>query len=774
MEKKLQTLISYLHHLDHIDMDKMDDMQLADILWLSMQITEAQEAKENKSIKEFWEWLQKWWSLLSSIDFSKKNETSSESDNESKNKIDTFFEEETLPLIPKTLKTKHNFSIKIPQKKDFFATDDILKALKAFDVNIESNEESMELDEEATVEYLAQTNILSPKFYAQTEKYYDLYLMLDTSASMTIWQESMENFIKKLQIFSIFRNIKLLYLDSSKEEAIIYNNKSKSSKASKLLNPEGRCVLFICSDCISPAWSRGDMLEKIYEYQTKIPTSIINMLPRRMWKGTVLRQTNITRLKRENRVLNSDIDSLLLSFDKDYFKQDILRIPVVNFSKNDFEAMSQIMTGQPNSSCTGILASKREFLNTQKNEKTEELTAKNRVQEFFNHSASTAHKLALYLSTCTHLNFPIMKMIQHNMLPKSTQLDLAEFFVGGLLNKEKKDDNKHFYIFHTGVRELLQENLSPYKSAEILERNSNFIAKNIGSSLDFSAILMHDTLDDEWTDEDKIFAEMSLSVLERLGGNYSKEVAKIRKKRFDTPSKNEKLQIITPTTKSFLMGSNEGRDNEKPIHKVTINYDFEIAQYPVTFEEYDLYCEAQKIDKPSDEGWGRGKRPIINVSWNDAQAYIKWLNEQTGESYRLPTEAEWEYSARAGTTTKWSFGDDEKSLSQYAWYDKNSYDLGKEHKDYGTHIVGEKESNPWGLHDMHGNVDEWCEDDYTDNYNEIPRDGSPNKKGKEGRKVLRGGSWNFSDYDTRSAIRSRSVPAYCFNNVGFRLLRTLP
>ncbi len=222
---------------------------------------------------------------------------------------------------------------------------------------------------------------------------------------------------------------------------------------------------------------------------------------------------------------------------------------------------------------------------------------------------------------------------------------------------------------------------------------------------------------------------------------------------------------------SFKMGSDDGDDDEKPIHEVVINYDFEIAKYPVTFEEYDLFCEDTGKKKPDDRGWGRGKRPVINVSWHDAKAYCEWLNKKLGLDeetgyYRLPTEAEWEYSCRAGTTKKWSFGDDEEELTKYAWYDKNSNSK--------THPVGEKLPNPWGLYDMHGNVWEWCEDDNVDNYHDTPRDGTAHVDEKADYKVLRGGSWFIGAYHTRSSDRDRNLSGDRYFYSGFRLLRTLP
>lgn len=189
---------------------------------------------------------------------------------------------------------------------------------------------------------------------------------------------------------------------------------------------------------------------------------------------------------------------------------------------------------------------------------------------------------------------------------------------------------------------------------------------------------------------------------------------------------------------TFMMGE-KGEQKE-----VTIKDDFELGKYPVTIAEYMHFAKDIKKE-------GEDNHPVTSVSWEDATAYCKWLSEKTGDSYRLPTEEEWEYSCRAGTTTKWSFGDNEKELEKYAWYDENS--------DSTTHLVGEKLPNKWDLYDMHGNVWEWCEDWYD--------------KDKD-RKVLRGGSWDGDAVRTRSAGRDRDNPGFRYGNLGFRLLRTLP
>jgi formylglycine-generating enzyme required for sulfatase activity len=201
---------------------------------------------------------------------------------------------------------------------------------------------------------------------------------------------------------------------------------------------------------------------------------------------------------------------------------------------------------------------------------------------------------------------------------------------------------------------------------------------------------------------------------------------------------------------------------------VAIPHAFALGVTPVTFADFDRFVQATGSKKPNDVGWGRGTRPVINVSWEDAVAYAAWLTEQTGKPYRLPSEAEWEYACRAGTETPWSLGDQESELGVYAWYAGTAGDK--------THAVAEKQPNPWGLHDMHGNVWEWGEDCWHNNYEGAPTDGSAwleGYGGRCGRRVLRGGSWSEEPESLRSAIRHRFYAVNRSNFIGFRLAQDL-
>jgi formylglycine-generating enzyme required for sulfatase activity len=220
---------------------------------------------------------------------------------------------------------------------------------------------------------------------------------------------------------------------------------------------------------------------------------------------------------------------------------------------------------------------------------------------------------------------------------------------------------------------------------------------------------------------------------------------------------NPHIELVRIPPGTFMMGSTDGGENEKPVHQVTITYSFYTGKYEVTRAEW----QAVMGNNPSYfNDSGGANYPVENVSWNDAQEFIRKLNQMNdGYRYRLPTEAEWEYSCRAGTT-----GDYAGDVNEMGWY----YD---EKWGAGTHAVGQKQPNPWGLADMHGNVLEWCEDWYHETYYSAPTDGSAWLSGGEQKfRVLRGGSWGLLATWARSASRSFNAPAFRYAYNGFRVV----
>ena len=222
------------------------------------------------------------------------------------------------------------------------------------------------------------------------------------------------------------------------------------------------------------------------------------------------------------------------------------------------------------------------------------------------------------------------------------------------------------------------------------------------------------------------------------------------------------MEFVLIPAGRFEMGG-DLYDNEKPIHQVVLSQPFYLQTTPVTQGQWQRVME-NNPSKFKDSG---DSCPVETVSWQIVQQYIGKINEKEGgDSYRLPSEAEWEYACRAGTTTEFSFGDDEQKLGEYAWFDENA--------DSKTHPVGNKKPNGWGLFDMHGNVWEWVEDDWHNSYEKAPDDGHAWIDEPRGTyRVLRGGGWDFDAHGCRSAARVNGTPGYRNTNIGFRLARSV-
>lgn len=229
-------------------------------------------------------------------------------------------------------------------------------------------------------------------------------------------------------------------------------------------------------------------------------------------------------------------------------------------------------------------------------------------------------------------------------------------------------------------------------------------------------------------------------------------------------------QMVVLPKGRFRMGDlhGQGDDNEYPIHEVTIDHHFALGRHEVTFEEYDQFAIDTGRALPDDEGWGRGRQPVINVSWEDARAYAAWLAQQTGEPYRLPSEAEWEYAARAGSETLYWWGN--SPGTGMAVCDG----CGTEWDGRQPAPAGSLPANPWGLHELNGNVDEWVQDCYSPSYEDAPTDGSARNLPGCRQRVMRGGSWFEIPRLVRAASRYRFPPDSRRNSWGFRVALDLP
>lgn len=247
-------------------------------------------------------------------------------------------------------------------------------------------------------------------------------------------------------------------------------------------------------------------------------------------------------------------------------------------------------------------------------------------------------------------------------------------------------------------------------------------------------------------------------------------------------------EMVVIPAGSFIMGSPESEKGrsiiyEGPQHRVIIPRAFALGKYEVTFAEWDACARGGGCNyRPSDRGWGRGNRPVINVSWDEAKTYLRWLSGKTGKEYRLPSEAEWEYAARAGTKTARFWGENYSSACGYG----NVHDL-TSRAEIGftephhncrdgyaqTAPVGSFRANDFGLYDVLGNVWEWVEDCWHKTYSGAPSNGDAWTTGECPRRIMRGGSWSNAPWHVRAAHR-RGAFIGPLDRIGFRIARTLP
>jgi len=329
----------------------------------------------------------------------------------------------------------------------------------------------------------------------------------------------------------------------------------------------------------------------------------------------------------------------------------------------------------------------------------------------------------------------------------SKQLNKQAEKAGGLSKRVTALDNKQAEKAGGLSKRITAVDNKHVQTADKLSRQFNKQAETVGK------------LSKRLNKQAETAAELSKQVA-KLNDNIDWIPGKVFHDRLKDSTKGPKMVAIPPGT--FRMGDIQGGggSNEQPVHEVSIKR-FAIGRYEVTFAEYDKFAEATGRTKPSDRGWGRGNRPVINVSWDDATAYAKWLTEQTGHHYRLPTEAEWEYTARAGTETKYWWGND---------IGKNRANCSNSHCGDSfqyTAPVGSFAANPFGLFDTVGNVYEWVCSEYQDKYS-----GEEQRCANSGSLwALRGGAWNNEPWSVRAASRNWSSHDNRYDYVGLRLAR---
>ena len=386
------------------------------------------------------------------------------------------------------------------------------------------------LDEDATVEYIANTQIWNVVTKPKQELKFTLNIIIEKSESMMVWEEMTKDFVSAVSGFIFFKNLKVYYLEESEKEFQLYSDKKCQSKVSVNVfhSLEQRNLTMLMSDCISQPWSDERGYKFLQNITQLTPFMILNMLPQRIWKRTILDDTWRIKFTHKkgwlNQKLISDIDEDACKVDENHIK-----VPMTTFDTISLKHWSNLIVGKKKNWLYGSLFEAKWFNHPPQTikESQEEEDAVELVRDFEIFASPMAQKLAIYFSTVP-LSLDIMKIVQKVSLPESTHTHLAEVFLSGLLKKtaNRTKSEKVIYEFVDGVREVLKEKLYLHKKIDVLKENSSFIAKELDSTIDFLALMENPNSVDgvEIGENDRVFAEMIADVFDEMGGEYGEVV----------------------------------------------------------------------------------------------------------------------------------------------------------------------------------------------------------------------------------------------------------
>ena len=734
------------------------------------------------------------------------------------------------------------------------------------------------LDEEETVNVIAERDIWLPVTKPEPERWLDLELVVEESSSAFIWRETVNEMQEVLETQGAFRNVRVWSLLSSNTKKLKLVRRHNSGKPRQrqhsrreLIHSNQRGVVIFVSDCTSKIWQNGTIHHWLKVWSEKNPTTVLQLFPEYLWDSTQLGAgskffgTAIAPGVPNPRLV---LENLPPWIPIDW--KNALVLPVILPEPELLKSWCRMVSGAGNTRVPIFLfdlSVKEQFSQKQEHSPPElptpkkEISPTTRVRKFLATTSITAQRLAGMMAAAP-VNLSVVNLIRKTLLKEATTVHVAEVYMGGLLAPTDSKDDEPTYEFLPGVRRELNQAMGRNETTAVLDAISEYIAEKIDRPIrSFRALL---TLLPQYEEKDREqvlpFAQVAVDVLENLGGEYAEfakkvaqnirpvpqppivkppkvrpepqididtfdvafievqetvtfefDVARLEKRRsellrlfgsrwvikkqrrqvtgiVEDLGNGIKLEMVEIPPGKFLMGSPEDElereSYEGPQHEVNISA-FLMGRYPITQGQWKAIVDnVPKIErdlKSNPSEFKGDDRPVERVSWLDAVEFCARLSKYTGRNYGLPSEAQWEYACRAGTTTPFHFG--ETITTDLANYDGNyTYGQGTKGKDRGeTTPVGSFEvANAFGLYDMHGNVYEWCEDDMHDNYKGAPNDGSPWLSGnqnttKYATKVLRGGSWYFNPRGCRSALRDfyysdETVYSY----IGFRLVSFPP
>ncbi len=430
----------------------------------------------------------------------------------------------------------------------------IERALRPLMRSVESRKNTI-LDEDATVQRVAEEGIWCPVLQGEPERWFEIALVIDQSPFMIIWQQTINELRYLFERHGAFRHVRTwsMVTKKNKQKVRIYSgagvtlNYGRPCSPQELIDPLGRRLIIVVTDCVSPAWHSGEMIQLLELWGKTNSVSLLQTLPRRLWSGCALRETIRVKLQATTIGLPNSklgICGSSLWLDDNDKKNSDLKVPVLTIEPKPLIAWSNMMTGKGGARALGVVFStyakennKPLIIPTELNKS--KMSAEQRVQIFFATASPTAQRLVVYLAAAP-LTLPVMRLVQRVMLPKSRQIHLAEVFLGGLLKQEKskqkfeeaiKNPNSIKYDFHDGVRTKLLDLVLIPDALKVIKNVSEFLEYRLGQSLDFQALLSDPTVTKgiSLDEHSRPFAAIQAEILRRLGGEYVQLANRIEK-----------------------------------------------------------------------------------------------------------------------------------------------------------------------------------------------------------------------------------------------------
>ncbi|BDM82833.1 formylglycine-generating enzyme family protein [Acaryochloris marina] len=793
---------------------------------------------------------------------------------------------------PAERKTSSGVPFAVPASPAIRTRLDLARALRPLMRKVPSQKQ-WELDETATVNEIAQTQIWNPVVKPAQERWLELDLVVEESKTTDIWERVIEDLNQVVQYQGAFRAVRTWRLSATSGQVQIFPRWNRRDSATndrpripdrpksprELIDPTGRRLIWLVTDCTSDLWRQSQIFDCLRLWSKGQPIAILQLFPERFWSRTALSQGHLVRLWSHPVGLKAqkfEVEGIPRRLQRKPSNK-LVTVPIVSLDVESVRLWSRVLAGSGDAFTPGrtfnISSIDAAVSSTAQVSSTSEKKAYERVALFRATSSDTAITLA-NLMAAAPVSLPVIDLLREAFRDQFTeevlQAHVAEVLLSGLLHRCDRDESEPCQYAFWGdnstdseerVRDILLGDASIRTTVRVLNELSACICRKLGCPVKTFEALLQDIqdLESELRNTALPFAKVGVDVLRRLGGEYENlaerygqtvlfpqldsfefidaifseneftdfpphlatgdfailtlqpeafnsnlvileafdfNVATLEGRRgkwtiqqrqhsaqryLEHLSSDTDLEMVSIQGGTFRMGSPKDElerfGDEGPQHQVTVE-SFFLGRYPITQAQWRVVANLPQIERELETDPARFKgdnRPIEKVSWFDAIEFCDRLSRYTGREYRLPTESEWEYACRAGTISPFHFGD--MITPEIANFNGSAYADGPtgESREATTPVDHFGIANAFGLSDMHGNVWEWCQDHWHDDYDGGPTDGSAwISENDSAFRVRRGGSWDFFPRNCRSAYRFFINPESRDINIGFRVVCSAP